>query len=89
MRGWVRKLVLLTVEQSFDYNHARNKTDWKTNGKKLRQSMTQERTPVTIDKVMTVFGYTSKASAANALIQLAKIGVVEWLAGKWYLKGGK
>ncbi len=38
---------------------------------------------------MTVFGYTSKASAENALIQLAKIGVVEWLAGKWYLKGGK
>lgn len=66
-----------------------NRTDWKTNGKLLRQSMKAERTPVTIEKVMTVLGYTSKASADNALKQLAKIGVVEWLAGKWYLKGEK
>jgi hypothetical protein len=61
------------------------KTDWKASGELIKASMSQEQPPIRIEKVMEVLGYTSKASAEYALIQLAKIGVVKWVMGKWYL----
>ena len=47
--------------------------------------MAKEQPPVQIEKVMEVLGYTSKASAAYALVKLREIGVVKWINGKWYL----
>ena len=47
--------------------------------------MKDEQPPVTIEKVMEVLGYTSKASAEYALIKLQEMGVVKWVGGKWYL----
>jgi len=52
---------------------------------KLKQGINNEQPPVQIEKVMEVLGYTSKASAWYALTKLEKIGVVKWIAGKWYL----
>lgn len=47
--------------------------------------MKDEQPPVTIEKVMEVLGYTSKASAEYALVKLQALGVVKWIGGKWYL----
>ena len=47
--------------------------------------MRDEQPPVTIEKVMEVFGSTSKSSAEYALIKLQELGVVKWVGGKWYL----
>lgn len=62
-----------------------NKTDWKQQAALIRAGMKDEQPPVTIEKVMEVLGYTSKASAEYALVKLQALGVVKWIGGKWYL----
>ena len=62
-----------------------NKTDWTQTAKLIRAGMKDEQPPVTIEKVMEVLGYTSKASAEYALVKLQEMGVVKWVGGKWYL----
>ena len=62
-----------------------NKTDWTQTAKLIRAGMKNEQPPVTIEKVMEVLGYTSKASAEYALVKLQELGVVKWVGGKWYL----
>ncbi len=62
-----------------------NKTDWTQTAKLIRAGMKDEQPPVTIEKVMEVLGYTSKASAEYALVKLQELGVVKWVSGKWYL----
>ena len=62
-----------------------DKTDWKEKARLLRQGMAKEQPPVQIEKVMEVLGYTSKGSAYYALTKLETLGVVRWIAGKWYL----
>ena len=62
-----------------------NKTDWTQTAKLIRAGMKDEQPPVTIEKVMEVLGYTSKASAEYALVKLQELGVVKWVGGKWYL----
>jgi hypothetical protein len=59
--------------------------DWKEKGRLLRLGMQDEIPPVQIEKVMSVLGYTSKASAEYALIKLQELGIVKWIKGKWYL----
>ena len=64
---------------------AQKRTDWEEIGTLIRMSMKDELPPIRIEKVMEVLGYSSKASAEYALYQLAEIGVVQWINGKWYL----
>ena len=59
--------------------------EWEEKGRLLKQGMMGEQPPVQIEKVMDVLGYSSKASAEYALVKLAELGVVKWVAGKWYL----
>mgnify|MGYP001573827644 CR=1 FL=1 len=64
---------------------AQKRTDWEEIGTLIRMRMKDDLPPIRIEKVMEVLGYSSKASAEYALYQLAEIGVVQWINGKWYL----
>jgi len=59
--------------------------EWEEKGRLLQQGMSQEQPPIQIEKVMDILGYTSKASAEYALVKLQTMGIVKWIAGKWYL----
>lgn len=62
-----------------------NEPNWQERAEMLRAEMKSTRPSISIDTVMRVFGYVSKASAEYALIKLESMGVVKSENGRWYL----
>ena len=58
---------------------------WNEYAQKLRNDMAHARPSISIERVMLLFGYVSKASAWYTLKKLERMGVVKHDRGRWYL----